>query len=427
MRSLLSAATVLLSLASFSQAIPQNGGYGGSGYGGGGYGGYGGQQSASSASSSIAVASSVASPVASSVASSTASAVSVIEAAVSTSTVACNNSPQLCNRNYNNITHMGAHDSAFLRDSSTGYSTAGNQFYNVTIALSSGIRLLQVQVHNLNGVLELCHTSCLLLDSGSLETFLTEIKTWMDANTNEVVTLLLVNSDDESAASFGSVFSSSGIDTYGYTPTSTTAPIATWPTLQTLITANTRLITFIASIDYDSTYPYLLPEFTYVFETYFGVLSLDAFNCTLQRPTSVDSAADAVSSNYMGLINHFADTAQSFGITIPNVNDIAITNSAATNTTGALGTQAKQCQSEWGIKPTFILVDFFNVGPSIDTADIMNGIYGETTGRTNVSTSVLTATTTYSSGASSMGMGIWNWEWMCVMIGAVAVGNWVLL
>lgn len=41
--------------------------------------------------------------------------------------VACNNSPDLCGRSYANVTHLGAHDSAFLRDASTGYSQAGNQ------------------------------------------------------------------------------------------------------------------------------------------------------------------------------------------------------------------------------------------------------------------------------------------------------------
>ncbi|KAI9641476.1 hypothetical protein NHQ30_010283 [Ciborinia camelliae] len=398
MRSFLTAATALLSLACSSQAIPQ----------------YDGQQSSSSSSMTVATSTTI--------------SVSTAEAAVSTSTVACNNSPELCNRNYNNITHMGAHDSAFLRDSTTGFSTAGNQFYNVTVALSSGIRLLQAQVHDYNATLQLCHTSCLLLDGGSLENFLTEVKTWMDANPNEVVTLLLVNSDVKSVATFGTAFSSSGIDTYGYTPSSTTAPISTWPTLQTLITANTRLITFVTNIDYTSTYPYLLPEFTYIFETYFGVLSLDAFNCTLQRPTTLGSASDAVSSSYMGLINHFADSAQSFGIIVPDVADIETTNSADTNTTGALGTQAEQCKSEWGIKPTFILVDFFNVGPSIETADILNGIYGETTGRTNVSTAILTWGTETSSGASSLGLGLWkNWGWMGVMIGMVAMGNWICL
>jgi hypothetical protein len=314
-------------------------------------------------------------------------------AVLSSSTVACNNSPLLCNRNYNNITHMGAHDSAFLRDASTSFTVSGNQFYNATIALSAGIRLLQAQVHNQNGTLELCHTSCTLLDAGPLLTFLEEIKTWMDANTNEVVTLLLVNSDDESAATFGSVFTSSGISTYGYTPTSTTGPVPNWPTLQTLITANTRLVTFIASITYDSTYPYLLTEFDYVFETAFGVSSLGGFNCTLSRPTSLSSSSSAISSGYMGLLNHFSDTVEVFGISIPDVTDIATTNSASTNTTGALGAHGAECESEWGRKPTFILVDFWNVGPAIGTADQINGITA--TGRTSITTAELTASSSF--------------------------------
>jgi hypothetical protein len=318
---------------------------------------------------------------------------------------------------------MGAHDSAFLRDSSTSFSISGNQFYNATIALSAGIRLLQAQVHNSNGTLELCHTTCALLDGGSLETFLSEIKTWMDANPNEVVTLLLVNSDNESAATFGSVFASSGISTYGFTPTSTTGPMSTWPTLQTLITANTRLVTFVASITYDSSYPYLLPEFNYVFETAFGVSSLNGFNCTLNRPSSLSSASSALSSGYMGLLNHFADTVEVLGISVPDVTDIATTNSASTTTTGALGAHGAECNSEWGRKPTFILVDFWNVGPAIDTADLLNGITG--TGRTIVSTADLTAGSSSSEGSRrDAGRG---WAMAGVALGAIAIGNFVWL
>ncbi|CZR69796.1 uncharacterized protein PAC_19696 [Phialocephala subalpina] len=399
--SFFAASVALLSLTGLAQAMPQ-GGFGGPGSG----------------SQSSAVVSS--STVASSTSGSTVAA-SVSQAAESTSTVACNNSPDLCNRNYNNITHMGAHDAAFLRDSSTSYSTSGNQYYNATKALSAGLRLLQAQVHNSSGTLELCHTTCTLLDAGSLEAWLAEIKTWMDANTNEVVTILLVNSDDEDASSFGSVFEASGISTYGYTPTTTSGPISTWPTLQTLITANTRLVTFIASITYDSTYSYLLPEFTYMFETAYGVTSLSGFNCTLDRPSTVSSASVAVSSGYMGLVNHFADTAEAFGISIPDVTDIKTTNSASTNTTGTLGTQGAQCDSEWGLKPTFMLVDFWNVGPSIETADNLNGITA--TGRTSVSTDEL-------SSSSSAGMRRDAKGWfniVAVAMGVVAIGNFVWL
>jgi hypothetical protein len=397
--SLLAASAAILSFTGLSQAVPQ------------GFGGGSGQGGSGQDSSSASVVTATSDPTKSVAAS------SVSQAAESTSTVACNNSPELCNRNYNNITHMGAHDSAFLRDSSTDYSESGNQFYNATIALSAGIRLLQAQVHNSSGTLELCHTTCALLDGGTLESFLANIKTWMDANTNEVVTLLLVNSDDQDASAFGTVFDSSGISTYGYTPTSTSGPVSTWPTLQTLISANTRLITFIASVTYDSTYPYLLDEFDYVFETTFGVTSLAGFNCTLQRPITLDSSTSAISSGYMGLINHFADTAEAFGITIPDVSDIATTNSPETNTTGALGTNGAECESEWGTKPTFILVDFWNVGASIETADNLNGITA--TGRTSVSTAELTQ----GSGANSVVGGV---PWIALTAMAfVAIGNFV--
>src|SRR5688572_24880510 len=64
----------------------------------------------------------------------------------------CNSSPSLCSLQYNQITHMGAHDSSFLRDESTRNSLAGNQYLNATKALDAGFRLLQGQVHALNGV-----------------------------------------------------------------------------------------------------------------------------------------------------------------------------------------------------------------------------------------------------------------------------------
>lgn len=204
---ILSTVAFALSLTAtvYSLPSPQNNGqwdpsqYGDGSSGSGGSGGDGsgtwGASSTSSWENAVATATSAVSNAAS----------TAVSAATSTSTVACNNSPDLCSRQYSNVTHMGAHDAAFLRDSSTDNSVAGNQYYNATKALNAGIRLLSLQVHNSNGTLELCHTTCTLLDAGTLEDFLVKIKTWMDENPNEVVTLLIVNSDDEDVASFGKV------------------------------------------------------------------------------------------------------------------------------------------------------------------------------------------------------------------------------
>lgn len=45
-----------------------------------------------------------------------------------TRSAACNNSPDLCDKSYGEITHLGAHDSPFVRDASTSNSVAGDQY-----------------------------------------------------------------------------------------------------------------------------------------------------------------------------------------------------------------------------------------------------------------------------------------------------------
>ncbi|CAM1505484.1 Fc.00g111210.m01.CDS01 [Cosmosporella sp. VM-42] len=299
-----------------------------------------------------------------------------------TNSSACNNSPELCSRQYNKITHMGAHGSSFLRDAGSGIAAAGNQYKNATDALDAGLRLLQAQVHKQNSTLELCHTSCDLLDAGPLEDWLSTINDWMTANPDEVVTLLLVNSDEAKAAEFGSVFSRSGISNMSFTPAASEAT-SEWPTLQSMIDDKKRIVAFITNMDAASDYPYLIPEFDYVFETSFEVSDLTGFNCTLDRPSRADSATAAISNNWLGLVNHFKYQSLGTDIFLPDVSNIEIVNSADTTTDGNLGKHLDQCKSEWGVVPNFVLVDFFDKGDVIKATDNINEIT-DGTGRTNV-------------------------------------------
>jgi len=41
---------------------------------------------------------------------------------------ACNNSPDLCDKSYGDITHLGAHDSPFVSSSESSLSLATNQY-----------------------------------------------------------------------------------------------------------------------------------------------------------------------------------------------------------------------------------------------------------------------------------------------------------
>lgn len=258
--------------------------------------------------------------------------------------------------------------------------------------------------------------SCSLLDAGSLQSWLSQIKVWMDSNPNEVVTLLLVNSDNNSTESYGAAFDASGISKYGYIPPSASA-MATWPTLQTLISANTRLVTFLTNTSPSEAYPYLLPEFSYVFENEFSVTSLTDFSCDLSRPSSLSSAASAISAGYLPLLNHFTYATQAFGIQVPNIGNISTTNSPNLNTTGSLGAEAEKCQKQWGIKPTFVLVDFWNVAGPIAVVDSLNGI--TPTGRKSVSQNLLTEKT---SGAGAL-EGWSGWKIAATLLVTVAGMN----
>ena len=76
----------------------------------------------------------------------------------------------------------------------------------------------------------------------------------------------------------------------------------------------------------------------------------------------------------MPLKNHFAYTSLTASIDIPNVNDIDTTNSPSQQTTGALGKHADSCLTAWNVKPVFVLVDFYDRGPAVETADRLNGV-----------------------------------------------------
>lgn len=167
----------------------------------------------------------------------------------------CNGYAELCDKLYSNVTFIGSHDSAF-----DGVLPVDNQFDSVADQLSIGVRFLQAQSHLDGSTVELCHTTCAEEDGGSLQTWLETIVTFLEANPNEVITLLITNGDGLPGSDFAAAFEAAGADTYAYSP-GTTLALADWPTLGELIDDGSRLVVF---MDYpaDDTVSYILPEFT---------------------------------------------------------------------------------------------------------------------------------------------------------------------
>ncbi|KAJ6503304.1 PLC-like phosphodiesterase [Mycena vitilis] len=298
----------------------------------------------------------------------------------------CNGHPELCDRSYGNVSFVGAHDSYAV-----GTNVAFNQDYDVTQQLTDGVRLLQMQAHNSSGVIQLCHTSCILQNGGTLADYLTKVKTWMDANTNDVVTLLIVNIDNLPASNYGTVFASVGLDKLSFAPTSSPLTTSAWPTLGSLIDANTRLVTFLDNAADLTSVPYLIDEFTNVWETPFDVTT--SFDCSVNR-TKGDS------SSQMYLINHFLDTVV-LGNPVPDVAAANVTNAVTGN--NSLGDQVNTCTSSNGRAPNYLLVDFYEYGGGsvFQVAANINGVTYSPTSPIATPLPTTSSSTSSSGGGSS--------------------------
>lgn len=270
----------------------------------------------------------------------------------------CNGHAELCNRKYSNITQIGAHNSAFVGD-----LPQHNQDISVTDQLNKGIRFLQSQTQvNIFKVLSLCHTSCFLEDAGPAISYLSTIKTWLDSNPNEVVTILLTNGDNVDASMFNDAFTLSGLRSYTYIPPVSPLTLDAWPTLQEMISAGTRLV---ALLDYgadEAKFPYILDEFAYFFETPYNTLDPNFPQCTIDRPPN------ASPDGRMYIVNHYLDI-EIAGILIPDRGAAGTTNSAT-----SIGAQVAICEGLYNRAPVGVLVDYFDSGDVFTAQKDANGL-----------------------------------------------------
>ncbi|KAJ5099036.1 hypothetical protein N7532_006037 [Penicillium argentinense] len=274
-----------------------------------------------------------------------------------TNTTPCNGYSEFCMRNYSNITNVAAHNSPFVVPG----NAASNQALGVTDQLNDGIRMLQFQTHNKSGEIHLCHTSCDILDAGTLEAYLTKVYQWMLKNPYNVVTFMMGNGDYLPPSAFVDPIEKSGLKSLIYTPTKVPMTLDDWPTLSEMILHNQRAVFFMDYQANETAVPWIMDEFSQMWETPFSPTN-PAFPCTAQRPPGL-SRKDALNRMYMA--NHNLNLQLNFGslsLLIPNTADMVETNSADVNTSGSLGKMAANCTAKWDRPPNFLLVDYYNYG-----------------------------------------------------------------
>lgn len=272
-------------------------------------------------------------------------ATSTTSSAAATNTIPCNGFPEFCNRKYSNITNIAAHNAAFVIKN----NAASNQELPIRDQLNDGVRMLTGEVQWENETLWNCHTSCSILNAGKWQTELETVKAWLDDNPYDVVSILIVNSDITAVENFVAPITNSGLLSYVYTPSYVPQYRDQWPTLGEMILKNQRVVFFMDYNANQNSVPYIIDEFTHMWETPFSPTN-QSFPCTQQRPPNLDE--EKARDQFMYVANHNLNTAidlSSIGLgggdgslLIPNTAELNITNGEQ-NQFGRLGAMNQNC------------------------------------------------------------------------------------
>ncbi|KAJ7339096.1 PLC-like phosphodiesterase [Mycena albidolilacea] len=181
----------------------------------------------------------------------------------------CNGHAELCNRSYGNITFVGAHDSAFISQDPLAF--ARDQEVDIPTQLGLGI----------------------LMD------YLGTVGTFLDANPNEVLTLIFTNPEGQSPATvWKPLFDEAGSTPLAFVPPSLPIKQADWPTLGEMIDPGKRVVVFLdANTDGADSVDFIMPEFQMIWEAPFSVDP--TFPCKIDR-----IAGPLADVDHMYMINH---------------------------------------------------------------------------------------------------------------------------
>jgi len=276
----------------------------------------------------------------------------------------CNGHAGLCDRKYGNTTFVGAHDSFAF--SSNPLALARTQEVDIRTQLRQGVRLLQAQAHMHGKDLNFCHNTCALYNGGKVKDYFWKVKHFLDRHPNEIITIIIANPEKVSGKVWKPIFESTGLADMAYIPHQTPMMREDWPTLRELLESGRRLIVFMDKGAEDGSVPYLLPQFTMMWEDVYDPTDRN-FPCKVDR-----TSGPLAPSQQLNLMNHNLNVdLMPIG---PGLRLPARLESPRTNGVYSIKAHANHCAPLAGDKyPNFVLVDFVNVGQTQRAVALMNG------------------------------------------------------
>ena len=252
----------------------------------------------------------------------------------------CNGAAALCDRPLNEITVAAAHNA--MSNEEEGW-LGPNQGWSLPHQLKAGVRGLNLDVYEVDGVATLCHGYC-SLGAEPLVDALLDVNDFLDDEPDAV--LLITFEAYASAALVQAAFAESGLADRAIPH----PEAADWPTLKTLLAKDQRVGVWTS--DGGATTGWYLDQWTDWMDNPYHVERGEEFPCTVDR-------GDA--ENPFFNLNHF--------ITDPlaSAEDAAAANAAA-----ALRDHIDRCTTAWGRPPSQVLVDFIDIGDTLAVVDAIN-------------------------------------------------------
>lgn len=255
-------------------------------------------------------------------------------------------SEALLKKPYNEVCFLMTHNA--MNNSEKGF-TIPNQTYSITNQLKNGVRGLMIDTYDGNNGVALTYHATPIFGSEKLIDVLMEIKTFMLANPKEIISIIFENNGSNSQLI--NAIDSSGLNQLTYIHNGTT-----WPTLQTLVDSNQRLILFVEQ-DKTPKINYLMYAWGTVFDTPYTFKSVSEFNSNVNRGGS--------GTKELYLVNHWLSNA--LGMPDKNLAPQA-------NTRAVLGKRVQDCSSANNHFINYLGVDFFEIGAAKVIVDSINGL-----------------------------------------------------
>jgi len=205
-----------------------------------------------------------------------------------------------------------------------------------------------------------------------VENYLRKVKTFLDANPNEVLTLIIANKMTTPVMSkWKAVFDKSEMTALAYVPPQPIMSRHDWPTLSDMISLGKRIVVFMdkgLEGRKDANAESMLPEFKMVWEDRYDPTDI-TFPCKVDR-----TAGPLAPREQLNLINHnlnanILPVVGQHGFLLPDR-----LNSPRTNSVDSILKHAAHCSRIVDDRnPNFVLVDYVNVGQAALAVDKLNG------------------------------------------------------